>query len=84
VAAAIKQLKQLIEELQRQLSELQAQVSRESHMSAKDTTGASSMAAMTLGGEATGIESALQVARSELVQMMIASGETTGLISDSA
>jgi cell division septum initiation protein DivIVA len=84
VAAAIKQLKQLIEELQRQLSELQAQISRESHMAAKDATGASSMAAMTLSGQVTGIESAMQVARSEIVQMMIASGETTGLISDSA
>lgn len=83
-AAAIKQLKQLIEELQRQLSELHAQITRESHLSANDTAGASGEALMTLTGQATGIESALQIAMGELVQMMAGPGMTTGLINDTA
>jgi len=81
-SAAIQQLKALINSLRAQLAKTQEAIAHEQALARQDASGVAASAAMSLSGQVATIESALQTATAELAQLMLASGNTTGLVND--
>ncbi|WP_296651458.1 hypothetical protein [Paraburkholderia sp.] len=81
---AIRQLKAFIQSLRAQLAKTQEAIAHDMALAKHDPSGVASGGAMSLTGELMTLESALQTATAELAQLMLASGETTGMVSDTA
>ncbi|PYE20471.1 hypothetical protein C7410_1169 [Paraburkholderia silvatlantica] len=81
-SVAIQQLKALINSLRAQLAKTQEAIAHERVLASQDASGVAASTATSLSGQVATIESALQTATAELAQLMLASGNTTGLVND--
>lgn len=78
--SAVSMLKELIESLQAQLAQAEQQMARASRKSSQAADGASNDAMAGAAAAVNQISAAIQMATAELVQLMLASGQTTGLV----
>jgi Tfp pilus assembly pilus retraction ATPase PilT len=77
-------MKALIEALREQLAKTQEAIARQRALAKDDPTGAANGVAMSLSAEVATIESALQTATAQLAQLMLAGGQTTGMVNETA
>ncbi|CAH2896133.1 MAG: unnamed protein product [uncultured Paraburkholderia sp.] len=70
--------------MQQQLAQAEGQMARESKQSQLGTDGVSSDSAASAAAQVNQISAALQMATAELAQLMLQSGQTTGMIDTQA